>query len=83
MGSKDNETFVQLSTKLADEQARIEAARKEQVSRVALEIEKILVRENMTMNDFGEIVSVFNTRAQTVFAEMKINNIKEQYDRRS
>ena len=83
MSSKDNDTFIKLSTKLADEQVRAEKSKRDKLSRITLEIEKILIREDFTMDDLGEIVAYFNARAQTVFAEMKISSIKNEYDRRS
>ena len=83
MASRDNDTFVELSTKLADEQARAEELKREKLSRITLEVEKILIREHMTMDDLGGIVAHFNARAQTVFAEMKISSIKDTYERRS
>lgn len=68
---------------LLDDEAAKEMERRAAISRVALEIESILLREDFTMGDFLEIVELFNGRANSVFAETKIKNIKDTYDRRS
>lgn len=53
------------------------------ISSATLEVEKVLIAHNLTMDDFGEIVATFNTRAQAVFSAMKINHIKDSYGRQN
>lgn len=67
------------SAKLLDEEAWVAAEHRALISRVALEIEAILLREGLTMDDFGQIVQVFNSRAHSVFARMSIKQITESY----
>ena len=53
------------------------------ISSATLEVEKVLIAHNLTMDDFGEIVATFNARAQAVFSAMKINHIKDSYGRQN
>jgi len=65
--------------KLLDEEAKLEAERRVWVSRIALEIEEILLREDMTMGDLLEVFGLFTSRANSVFERTKIKTIKEKY----
>ena len=65
--------------KLLDEEARLEKEHRKKMSRATLEIEQILLRENLTMGDFLEIVELFTSRANSVFSKIKIKEIKEKY----
>ena len=65
--------------KLLDEEAKLEAERRVWVSRIALEIEEILLREDMTMGDLLEVFGLFTSRANSVFERIKIKTIKEKY----
>ena len=65
--------------KLLDEEAKIEAERRARISRITLEIEQILLREDMTVGDLLEIFGLFTNRANSVFEKIKIKTIKEKY----
>lgn len=51
-------------------------ARQEKLSRVAHEIEAILIREDMTWGDWGEVVEMFSTRIGQQVALTKITKIE-------
>ena len=65
--------------KLLDEEMRLAAEKRALISRVTLEIEKILLREDMTVGDLLEIFGLFTSRANSVFEKTKIKTIKETY----
>ena len=65
--------------KLLDEEIKLEAERRARVSRIAYEIEKMLLREDMTMGDLLEVFGLFTSRANSVFERTKIKTIKEKY----
>lgn len=67
------------SSKLLDHEVETANEKQATLSRVTLEIENILLRENMTMGDFLEIVSLFTHRANQVFSLSTIKSIKEKY----
>lgn len=67
--------------KLMDEELRLAKEKRELISRVTLEIESILIKEDMTLGDLLEIFSLFTGRANDVFAKTKIKQIKEAYER--
>lgn len=69
------------TAKLLDEEKRIEEERRARISRVTLEIEDILLREDFTMGELAEVLDLFNSRAHAVFSRTKIRNVKESYDR--
>ena len=71
------------TSKLLDEEARLAAERRALISRVTLEIEQILLRENFTMGELGEVMDMFNARAHSVFSQTKLKDIKQSYDRRT
>lgn len=66
---------------LMDEEIRQSRDHREKVNRVTLEIESILLREDFTMGDLGEVMDMFNSRAHTIFSKTKIKSIKESYER--
>ena len=47
---------------------------------IAKEIEKIFLREDLTMGELTEVMDLFNARAQAIFSRTKIKDIKKQYD---
>lgn len=67
------------TSKLLDEEVVAEAKRREKISKVTLEFEEILIREDLTMGDLGEIMDLFNSRAHSVFSKTKIKTLKETY----
>ncbi len=69
------------SPKLLDEEAKVAAKRRALISRVTLEIEKILLREDFTMGELGEVMDMFNSRAHSVFSKTKLKDVKKSYDR--
>lgn len=67
------------TAKLMDEEVKTEADKRATISKLTLEIEQILLRENMTMGDFLEIVGLFTNRANRVFSLKTIKEINETY----
>ena len=67
--------------KLLDEEARLAQEKRALMSRVTLEIEKILLREDLTVGDLLEIFGLFTGRANSLFERIKIKTIKENYER--
>lgn len=62
-----------------DEEARLAIKHRELISRVISEVEKILLKEELNMGDFMEVVGVFVERSNQVFAKIKIKTIKNDY----
>ena len=71
--------MVDATQKLLDEEARLAQEQREKISRVTIEIENILLREEMTVGDLLETFSLFTTRANRVFENITIKKIKEDY----
>lgn len=69
------------TARLFDEEARQTQEHRDLISRLTLEIEQILLREDLTMGDLGEILDMFNARAHSVFSKTKIKDVKNSYDR--
>lgn len=67
--------------KLLDEEAKTEVERRALISRITLEIEVILLREDLTMGELGEVLDMFNARAHSVFSRTKLKDVKKTYDR--
>ena len=77
---ENNENKIPTATpKLLDAEKRIEMERVAKISRVTKEIEDILLREEMTVGDLLEIFGLFTSRANSVFENIKIKKIKEDY----
>lgn len=51
-------------------------ARREKLSRIAHEIESILIREDMTWGDWGEVVEMFSSRIGQQVAIIKVTKIE-------
>ena len=68
------------TTKLLDEEARLAAEKRALISKVTLEIEQILLREDLTVGDLLEIFGLFAGRANSIFEKIKIKTIKENYE---
>ena len=66
--------------KLLDEEKRIATERAAKISRVTLEVEAILLREDMTVGDLLEVFGLFTGRANSVFEKITIKKIKEMYE---
>ena len=66
--------------KLLDEEARIASERRALISRITMEIEAILIREDFTMGELAEIMDLFNSRAHFIFSQTKIKDVKDKYD---
>ena len=62
-----------------DEEARLAREQREKISRVTLEFEEILLRENMTTGDLLEIFGLFTSRANSVFEKITIKKLKEEH----
>jgi len=69
------------TAKLLDEERNIIVGRRALLGRIALEIEQIFLREDLTMGELSEVMDLFNARAQAVFSKTKIKSIKESYER--
>ena len=69
------------TAKLMDNEAMTIAQKRATISRVTLEIEQILLREDMSMGDLAEIMDMFNSRAHSVFSLTKIKDLKQTYER--
>ena len=69
------------TSKLLDEEMRLAAERRALISRVTLEVEQILLREDLTMGELGEVMDMFNARAHNVFSKTKLKDIKNTYER--
>ena len=67
------------TAKLMDEETKTIAQKRATISRVTLEIEQILLREDMTMGDLAEVMDLFNARAHSVFSLTKIKDLKNSY----
>lgn len=65
--------------KFLDEEARLAKEQREKISRVTLEIEALLLKEEMTVGDLLEIFGLFTSRANSVFEKITIKKIKEEY----
>jgi len=76
----DKEKIPTATPKLLDEEESNATKQRELISRVTLEIEAILLREDMTLGDLLEIVGLFTSRANRVFEKTKIKKIKESYE---
>ena len=50
-------------------------ARQEKLSRVAKEVEEILVREGLTWGDWGEVVEMFSARIGNMVAIIKVTKL--------
>mgnify|MGYP001592370604 FL=1 len=68
------------TTKLLDEEARLAAEKRALISKVTLEIEQILLREDLTVGDLLEIFGLFAGRTNSIFEKIKIKTIKENYE---
>lgn len=71
----------QLAKKENEDALRMIADYKKKMSRVTLAIEKVLIEEDMSWQDFKEVIKNFNDRNDAVFPKFKIAEIKERYDR--
>jgi len=69
------------TAKLLDEEAKLAAERRALISRVTLEVEEILLREDLNMGELGEVLDMFNARAHSVFSKTKLKDIKNTYER--
>lgn len=65
--------------KLLDDEAERAKEHRVIVSKVVLEIEDILLRENMSVGDLLEIFALFTNRANRVFERITIKEIKKTY----
>lgn len=73
-----NETIP--TPKLLDDEAKNAAEHRALLGKVTLEIEQILLRENLSVGDFLEIVGLFTARANSVFEKIKLSEVKKKYD---
>lgn len=65
--------------KLLDDEVAKAKEQREKISRVTLEIESILLREDMTVGDLLEVFGLFTNRANSLFEKITIKKIKEDY----
>lgn len=76
----DDKLFPSVTTKLMDEEIKVEAKRRARLSDVAHKIEDILLKEDITFGDFLEVVGMFTSRANSVFEKTKLKTIQEKYE---
>lgn len=69
------------TVKLAEEEKRINEERRNRISEITLRIEKILVDENISLEEWYGITELFRGRAEQVISDLKISEIKNRYDR--
>lgn len=74
-----NQTIPTATSQLLDDEARRAVEKRALISRVTLEIEAVLLREDMDVGDLLEVFGLFTARANEVFAKTKIKTIKENY----
>lgn len=67
------------TVKLLDQEMFDAAVKRAQIQKVALEIEEIFLREDMTIGDFSAVFALFMRRSDNVFEKMKLKTIKENY----
>ena len=67
--------------KLMDIEAKWAKEHQEKLTRIVNEIEKIFLKECITMGDFLEVMDTFNKRSNRVFEKITLKKIKEDYDR--
>lgn len=77
-----NTENVNTDTTVALMDNEIESIREHQqrIGALALEIEAILLREDISMGDLSEILDLFNSRAHAVFSRTKIKDVKHLYE---
>ncbi len=75
-----NDNQLQKAADLADEEKRQTVAHRLLISKIAKEVEVIFLRENLTMGDLLEVFGLFTERANRVFSEKKISEIKKSYE---
>lgn len=63
--------------KLLDEEARIAQEKRALISKVTLEIDNILIREDLTVGDLLEIFNLFVGRANKMFENITIKQTKD------
>lgn len=66
--------------KLLDEETRIAQEKRARISLVALEIDNILIREDLTVGDLLEIFNLFTSRINNVVSAIKVQEIKNRFD---
>ena len=67
--------------KLLDKEMLDAQKHRETISRVALEVEKIALKEGLNVGDLLEIFGLFTQRANKVFEKITIKEVKEKYER--
>lgn len=50
---------------------------------IAKEIEVILIREDMTWGEWGEVIDLLNARTHSVVSSLKLKKIQDDYDSRN
>lgn len=66
----------------------LEAERKERasyalkISEATLKVEQVLLRHNLTWEDWGAIIDTMNARTQQVFGKTTVKSIMESYGNR-
>lgn len=64
---------------LLEEESRMEEERRQLISSVTLEIEKLLIKNDLTMGGWSEIADLLNERSIRYFATIKIKTIQDNY----
>lgn len=71
------------SAKLADEEARQIAERKEIISKVTLEVEAVLIKSKVTFREWQDICGSFMDRQMRVAENLTIEESKKRFDANS
>ena len=66
---------------LLDQEKKAAEAHRDKISRVTLEVEKLLLENHLNVGDLLEIFGLFTDRANKVFAGITIKEVKETYER--
>ena len=73
----------ELKTEELEKNARqVEEIHRQKMGRIAQEVEKIFLREDLTMGEMAEVMDLFNSRAHAVFSDTKLKKIRDDYERR-
>ena len=68
---------------LLEEERKARAEKALKVSEATLEVEQVLLKHNLTWEDWGSIIETMNARTQIVFGNTTIRSINESYGGRT
>jgi hypothetical protein len=62
---------------------RLKEVHRNKIGNIAREIEAILIREDMTWGEWGEVIDLLNARTHSVVSSLKLKKIQDDYDNRN